>query len=304
MRKRFTAMAVCMSMLILTLGSSACALQDSTTHQAREIETTTSEKEPIEMEHLHGSAEKMIGTTLVYSIFASDKLYSWDEKSEDDQDLILEINSYLKIAGEFLSESASQYDQSADFITDFKEHKDLCSFATFDGELEDLTANDELSVWEYIEDNVNVEELEEKYQADNVIFFAFMNTDIASQAVSCARNWYEGMEYPYEVVFLFNVDSGYQNPPAVYAHEMLHTFGAPDYYTTDSEYILTYDQQEFVEMNLPNDIMLTCTDLETGDYVYDRITNEVSELTAYYIGLTEESSAQMEVGLGRSQHMN
>lgn len=310
MNRRLKISALYMSILLFSVHISACeGLPESpATDQAQDTETQKNETQQIEtqqqltMEHLHGSAEKMLGTTLVYSIFASDSVYAWDENSEEDQQTISEIRSYLKIAGDYLSDAATTYGQKAGFITDFQANEDLCSFAEIEGDLEDLDSSDEYAIWDYIESNVNVEKLKEKYLADNVIFFAFMNTDTSTDAVSCTRNWYEGMEYPYEVVFLYNVDYGCQNPPAVYAHEMLHAFGAPDYYMTDEEYIRTYEQQDFVEMNFSNDIMLTCTDMESGQYVYDRITNDFSELTAYYVGLEAESAAQAEAGLGRSQH--
>ena len=34
--------------------------------------------------------------------------------------------------------------------------------------------------------------------------------------------------------------------------------------------------------------MYTCSDRVTGDYIYDDITNEMSEVTAYYLGLIDE----------------
>ena len=43
--------------------------------------------------------------------------------------------------------------------------------------------------------------------------------------------------------------------------------------------------------------MLLCSDPKSGDYLYDDIVNEVSELTAYYVGLTDRSDIVDEWGL-------
>jgi hypothetical protein len=48
--------------------------------------------------------------------------------------------------------------------------------------------------------------------------------------------------------------------------------------------------------------MYTCSDRRSGKYHYDRITNEVSSITAYYIGLTDISDIVSELGLEESQH--
>ena len=93
------------------------------------------------------------------------------------------------------------------------------------------------------------------------------------------------MESDNEIVFLYYIDYGQVNPPAVYAHETLHTFSAPDLYTTDPDFGITSRNLSGLQDKYPNDIMLTCSDLSTGEYVYDRITNEITEVTASYIGL-------------------
>ena len=43
-------------------------------------------------------------------------------------------------------------------------------------------------------------------------------------------------------------------------------------------------------------------DPETGLYVYDSIPNEVTDITAYYAGLTDYSETVNEWGFAPSQH--
>ncbi len=254
----------------------------------------------------HGSAESLEGTTIVVSLFADDTTTSWDS-SDEDKTKINNINNYLKIAGKYLENVASDYDKEATCITDFNENDDLKYNISFEQSITNQTAVDsgelDTAVWKYIDENIKEDELKQKYNADNVVYMLFVDSDETNTAISCTRNWYEGMPYDYEIVYLFNVDCGVTNCPAVYAHEILHTFGAPDLYTTDTELNITDKFLNYVSKRMPNDLMLTCSDEETGEYSYDSITNEVDEVTAYYVGLIDSSNIVNEWNLGLSQHV-
>ena len=249
----------------------------------------------------HGTSESLGGTTMIITIIASDANYSWNLNDDDDLDTIREMEGYMQIATDYLSDVASDYGKSADFVFDMTPGSELAYEYTFNVNLEEEYGVDE-AVWQFIENNVDVMNLQKKYDAENIIFFMIMNTDTSCSAISCTRTWYEGMPYPYEIVYLYNVDYGEVNPPAVYAHEMLHTYGAPDLYQTDSDYGITNTVRNYIEAELYNDIMLVCNDIESGQYVYDRITNTVSELTAYYVGLTNQSSAVDYYHMTQSEH--
>lgn len=245
----------------------------------------------------HGSAETPEGTTLVVSIFADDAVYKWDMESDEDSKTEAAICEYLNIAGAYLESAAEAYGREAEFIVDFEANSDLMYTASFDalmagesGGASDKYANNDELIWKYIDEQIDVDALTEKYGADNILFFAIFNTDEDCTAITCTRNWYEGMPYPYEIVYLFNIDSGVVNGPAVYAHEILHTFGAPDYYTEDEQFGITRRVVSYIEQNMINDIMYNCSDIETGEYLYDGISNTVSDLTAYFVGLTDESA--------------
>lgn len=250
-----------------------------------------------------GSANSPAGTTLIISVFADDINYSWYPNESNTSTKKEEIRSYLKIATDYLSDEAEKYNVNADFIFDFDTHSDLAYYATFPVDTTDSDSQyAESSMNDFIATQIPVDKLRQKYRADNIVYFMFVNTDEYSDSYSCTRNYYEGMEYPYEIVFMYYMDSGLVNCPAVYAHEILHTFGAPDLYCADSEYAITDDFVEYIRTNMPNDIMFYCSDITSGEYVYDRITNELSPLDAYYIGLTQNCSLADEYKLGRSQH--
>ena len=257
----------------------------------------------LENDYSLGTAGELEGRTLVVSVFVDDYNYSWNPHSETDLNSIENINSYLGIACGYLTDVASTYGKEADFIYDFTENEDLKYFTSFNC---DTTESDamyaETNMQAYIDEKIDTEGLQKKYKAENVIYFMFVNTDENSTGITCTRNYYDGIPYPYEIVFAYNVDCGVVNCPAVYAHEMLHAFGAPDLYYEDEEYGITSDFLAYVEEYMPNDIMYYCSDISTGDYVYDTITNDFSELDAYYVGLTDSCDLVEDYGLGNSQH--
>ena len=89
---------------------------------------------------------------------------------------------------------------------------------------------------------------------------------------------------------------------------MLHTFGAPDIYWTDIytnyrlEYGITKDYVKQINKNGLNDIMRITWDPKTGKYLYHSIAQEITDITAYYVGLTDESETVKKWGFEPSQH--
>ena len=249
---------------------------------------------------LRGSADVCRGNAVVCTIFVNNPADHWDFSRPQDSQRGDKIRDYLGVACGYLEDEASRYGQKLRFIWDFEAESDLVY--TYHTQRRYETEGWDEALWRFIDREIDVKGIADKYQARNVLFLACMNTDETCEAVSSTRNWYEGMPYPYEFISLYYVDSGEVICPAVYAHEILHTFGAPDLYMEDAEYGLTADFVSWTRENIPNDIMYTCSELETGEYVYDRITNEISEVTAYYIGWLPDSEVVSGMGLYESQY--
>lgn len=290
---------VIIAAVILTLA--VLIVPDTADTVVNAAETAVSDDSGKAVEFVHGSAETPCGRTVIVSIFGDDPNYSWNFESETDLAAIDNINNYMGIAADFIEQTVADYGKSAEFITDFQENDDLFYSVLFDDDMTDWNYTD-TDVWGFIDENIDTDSIMKKYDADNLIFFFILNTDENTEAVTCTRNWYEGMDYPYEVVYLYNIDSGLVNCPAVYAHEILHTFGAPDLYMEDEYFGIDGKALDYVAEKLPNEIMYTCSDIGTGEYLYDKVSNEVSGLTAYYIGLTDESKLVDELGLRESEH--
>ncbi len=251
----------------------------------------------------HGSADTPEGKNLIVTVLASDFNYSWDLSKRDDIVRVSNMKKYMGIAVDYIEDAARKYGKEAEFIYDYDENIDLMYQNTFDINLE--TENyDEIddALTDYIENNVPVDELIDKYKAGNVVFMIAMNTDEKNKSITCTNTWYQGTHNPYETILMYYVDEGEVNPPAVYAHEILHAYGAPDLYTADEEYGIDKNFLLYVEKNMDNDIMYVCSDIKSSEYVYDRITNDFSELDAYYVGLSNSSKVVTENNLQKSQH--
>jgi hypothetical protein len=290
-RKRFYNLTIILIFITICIGFAFLYLHES--KSKRTIFSDGSLSEGNQHYYAAGSAGDIAGTTLVVSIFADDQNTRWDETDAADVEKMAKIQEYLTIAGDYLEDVVADYQKEADFITDFSNNTDLkyhmsMDIVATDQDVLDSGEIDEIA-WDYISRSIDTENLKTKYQADNVIYMLYIDSDVTNPAVTCTRNWYEGMPSEAEVVYLFNFDYEMTNCPAVYAHEMLHTFGAPDLYMEDEDYNVTASFMDYVNEHLSNDIMLTCSDATTGDYRYDAITNEVSEVSAYYIGLLEQS---------------
>ncbi len=103
-------------------------------------------------------------------------------------------------------------------------------------------------------------------------------------------------KYQAEICVFVPYGRGRKNPPAVFAHEMLHCFGAYDLYETDSGSPITQKYVDHLMSNQPNDLMNHCFFSD-----YDLITNVFSDVDAYYVGLTGPCADVKKWGLGKSQ---
>lgn len=246
-----------------------------------------------------GSADHCSGNTVICTIFVNNPQNNWDF-SREDTSRKKQICTYLGIACDYLQKQAKSYHQSLNFTYDFTADNDL--YYTYSTNLYYETDDWDMSLWKYIDTSIPVDKLLKEYKAENILFLTCMNTDKTNTAISSTRNWYADMPYPYEFISMYFVDSGVINSPAIYAHEILHCFGAPDLYAPDDEYGINDSFVSWVGENFPNDIMYSCSDLNTGNYVYNQITNEISDVTAYYIGWTNKCRFAEQAGLKQSQY--
>ena len=270
-----------------------------------ESETTYSDSEygyPYD-NHL-GTAKELEGKIAVVSIFVNDATTGWNFESEADQQMDALIYKDLQVATEYLENVSKSYGKDVEFIYDWKQYPELAMDL-------DITDIDYREVWDNfeqfnytasinIDQNVQTAKILSDVGADQIIYMMYFNTPETNTITSNTVFCYES-EFTYEICFMFMNCEGHLECPSHFAHEMLHTFGVPDLYTA-ADYGITQEYVDYAANSGLNDIMRTNDDPQTGLYVYDSITNEVTDITAYYAGLTDYSETVNEWGFAPSQH--
>lgn len=225
-----------------------------------------------------GSAKYLDGSTILISLFIEDSSSSW---SDDEKALVM---SKMDLANDFLVAEGNSYGKTVNLIYDIYEHPDLTYTIDYSGRIDDSddAAYDLLDyVTEYIDDNIPTQRLLKTYGVDSIAYMCFLD----KSGVSYAYPYYEGDSdiYYYETCFLYLRCDGDYEPPAVYAHELLHLFGARDLYVTNELDGITKDFVQHIETNYPNEIMLTTYD-ENWENVQNYVSNDLTDITAYFIG--------------------
>lgn len=251
-----------------------------------------------------GSCGELEGTTLVVSIYMDDSNGSWSGETS----VIDDGYKYLGIATDWISKSAAKYGCNAKFIYDWNANSDLYYEGSVNIDMADVDNNGDNidnTAWKFVDQNIDADALLQKYNANNIAYLFFVNTPESNNTTSCTRNYYEGMQFPYEMCYIYMFCDGEEETPAAIAHEILHTFGAPDLYAAD-EYGDNYGvSQELVnelERTKSNDIMYTTYDAKSETPYYDKITNDFTDVDAYYVGLIDSCDFVNQWGLGASQH--
>lgn len=214
-----------------------------------------------------GSAKYLEGKNLVYSLFVDTPDAKWSDKEKQ------EVLENLKIAEEYIETAARDYRKKVDLVVDFKENPSLTGtgkiyFSVKDGKDYEERLDREIAKW--LDTKISYEELLEEHKAKGIAMVVFFNHKGTPYAIC-----YDGVDNPQESLIMFA-----DEVPSVYAHELLHLFGAHDLYE-DAEY--TQEVCEYIQKAYPLEIMYTVKD-STGRMNRTTIENEISPITAYHLG--------------------
>lgn len=248
-----------------------------------------------------GSAAKFEGTTALVSIFADDPEYSWDFSSDTFKARRDELLGYTRIAGDWLSEQARKYGRSAEFVCAESAEDDLLYHeAVFAGEDDLLITGGFGNIlegvgepeWSFIDENVDNSAIRDKYNCDNIVYLFFVNVGEEAGSSQAFAVYDRPHAKPYEYCLYADRRGENMLYASVIAHEIIHTFGAPDLYNPDTlrcEFEFTGELVEYCKENYPTDIMLSTKDPDSGVRLEDKINNEITDMTAYYIGWLDEA---------------
>ena len=248
-----------------------------------------------------GSVGQIEGNTLLVTILVSDPDYIWDLSGERDKERLESVDWALKVSTEFITEAAASWGKELHFIYDTSPGSDLLYEQTYTISMAaknlDDAGSSEISKYEErqrvlkndLQYHVPSKHLKEKYNTDNIGYLFIINTEadapnLRSHTETC---FVDGSRDPeYACINFF--EEGWQNPPAVYAHEILHLFGAPDLYMLDS-----YDEEykKLILDYFQNDIMYQPWGSGGEGYTkesYLKVDSEIMQLTAFYLGWTDQ----------------
>lgn len=238
-----------------------------------------------------GSAGLLRGDVLLVSLYIVDNGSTWDAPEMED------VQSYVRVACEYLEKEAEAYGERVRFFYDVEEHPDLKYRAEYKGyAVEDETGRFTRWLYQWIDDNVPVADLQKRYGTNNVGFLAL----VADEGGAYTNVYYveDSARYFNESSVLFYyyryVRAGDREVPAVYAHEILHQFGAIDLYEESPDF--SPENIEYVARTYPDDIMYGDY-VENGEPDYERINLRISPVTAYYLGWLEELPPEDQEGL-------
>lgn len=219
-----------------------------------------------------GSAAYLEECNLLYSLFVDTPENRFTEQDRE-QNL-----QRLGIACSYIEKQAGAYGKEVSLLYDFSQNEDLAgtaeiSFEATEGEAFVEALDEEIAGWK--QTLVSYGGLQERYQASGIAMIVWLKGEGTSYAIV-----FDGTDSPLESVVLFSKD-----PPAAYAHEILHLFGAHDLYRGE-EY--PEPVTDYIRKKYPLEIMYTITD-EAGRVYEDRIVNTLSPITAYHLGWIKET---------------
>ncbi|WP_167958811.1 zinc ribbon domain-containing protein [Anaerosporobacter faecicola] len=243
-------------------------------------EMHVSNEEASQQERILGSAKELRGKTVLVCCFVQINDDAWTEEEKQYS------SDSMKEAVAWIEEQGLAYGQEVDIVYDLKENSELCYNQTIDFRVEsDTEETNQYSYYLYnkfwIQENLDVDQIKERYQTDNIGYLFFVKDSGTSYTYS---HYIEDNNVnKEEMCTIYLKDSsclGCYETPATYAHEILHLYGALDLYEDACpEVINTY-----VGLEYPYEIMLSTYQ---EPLFGDGVTKMVSPITAYMLNWTD-----------------
>lgn len=225
-----------------------------------------------------GSAGVLEGRSVLISIFVDDATSRWGVKDQR------EVNKKLRHVTGYIRKQSRRYGKQAELVADFEKHKDLAyRYSVSMNVKDDSKSQDKIyrKCVSFIRSKVDVEKIRSRYQTDSIGFLLhFDKYGLSSTQVHYAES--DSSTF-YECSSLFSKYKKQAETAAMYAHEILHLFGARDLYERSILDGISGELVRHIEKRFPNDIMYSTYARDGRQFRY-RITNEISRVTAYFLG--------------------
>lgn len=270
----------------------------------------------------YGSCGKPEGKIVVLTIYADSADVKWNNTPEDDsrKDIMRER---LLTGTKWISDQAQKYGKTVEFICDWEKDNNLQISTNINDDLTFVSDTNKKAILDNIQNEISGHGsmLMENYEADGIIYAYMLNIPEEKSKFSSVAMPYRGngdentndLEpdkdiIPYdrnETIILGYTTWGIECYPAIYAHEILHLFGAPDFYDVDksgNNFGTNEESVKWFEENNANDIMYEMYNIGEDGIPKEEIVQEITDATAYYIGWLEEWPLQSELGLDESRY--
>lgn len=225
-----------------------------------------------------GSAGVLEGRSVLISIFVNDKVSKWTKKAKK------EANRKVRSAASYIRRQAKKYGKNVSLVADTEKYKDISySFRVNNKVSDSIRSQDKLyqKVMKYVRKNIDINGLRSRYNTDSIGFLFHLNkSGTSSTLVHYAE---EGTEFFYECATLFSKYGKQAEGASTYAHEILHLFGARDLYERSLADGVTASLVRHIEKKFPKEIMYSTYDRK-GRMLKYKITNDISRVTAYFLG--------------------
>lgn len=233
-----------------------------------------------------GSVGNIADKTILVSVYLDEPDYHWDEES------MAVTKNVMKIAYDFLTDTVkNDYQVTMDLLYDVDLYEDLFYQIQIDENIPVYVTTEDERKMDDLEDawiaTLPVRELMEKYEADSIGFLFF----VAHEGCSYSSMHFidDGIATWDESCLLYLKDMYSKTleyeTPAVYAHELLHLYGAEDLYT-DAD-VFSKDVYKEVQNKFSEDLMIKTYDTIQGKYtIYsDQVKQKLTPITAYLVGI-------------------
>lgn len=238
-----------------------------------------------------GSARYLDGTSVLVTIYLDDTNSQWLESDEE-----LVANN-VKVACDYIIEEGKRYGKDVKLIYDTSVDGELTYRISykeaFSGRTEATAKGDKTdklvySMYDYIENKIDTEAILKKYNANSIGYMVFIDGEADACTAYCYNPGYKRNFYEEFCLINLRWTGGENVNPDTYAHEILHLFGARDLYYTSEYHGISKNFVEHVYNEHSKDIMLGYA-ADVFSYS-DTIEAEVSDITAYFLGWTDDIS--------------
>lgn len=226
-----------------------------------------------------GSVNLLDGRTFLVTVFLNDTDAQWTREDK------AYVRSAMRIAEEYLTNQAARYGADTELFFD-----ELFVDVTFEGLIkaaEGETEDFADTLRALLHKELSIDELTKKYETDSY-GFVFLLPAVGG---AYALPYEEECKVGYEelcVIYLYDDQcKGQRQPAPVFAHEILHTFGAIDLYQACPSDGVTEELVEYITEYYPTELMITVYE-EDASTSETGVSQMLSDVTLYSIGLIEE----------------